>query len=241
MARLLVGLPSLQGNLQKYKERFELLEVRPIDTSVPRVGTLRKWRKSVPPSFVFSVVLPRVIGELAPGRALDEALSTSLEVASALESRCVVLQTPPTVRPTAAHRKRIAALFERIPAEGVVRCWEPSGMWEREDILATARAAGVLAVLDVAREVPPPGAIVYTRLRALGKSSSLSAAAIERVADRLRERREAFVVIEGERAARTSVSLIAAVASTRARTGATTVVRPSVTVPRTLIAEDEEQ
>ena len=58
MARLLVGLPALRGDIQKYKQRFDLVELRPVDTSLPRVTTLRKWRKSVPPGFVFSVVLP---------------------------------------------------------------------------------------------------------------------------------------------------------------------------------------
>ena len=60
MARLLVGLPALQGDLEKYTTRFDLLELRPVDTIVPRPGTLRKWRKLVGPGFVFSIVLPRV-------------------------------------------------------------------------------------------------------------------------------------------------------------------------------------
>jgi uncharacterized protein YecE (DUF72 family) len=239
MARLLVGLPSLQGDIQKYKARFDMVELHPVDASVPRGTTLRKWRKSVPPGFVFSVVLPRVVGELAAGAPLDEALASSLEVAAAVEARCIVLQTPASFRPTAANRKKLAALFERVPPEGVVRCWEPSGIWERDDILATARAAKVVPVLDAAREAPPPGPLVYTRLRALGKSSSLGAAAIERVADRLRGRREVFVIVEGLGAVRIKAELAAALASKRALPAGATLVRPSL--PSTLIAEDEEQ
>ncbi|WP_437963233.1 DUF72 domain-containing protein [Sorangium sp. So ce260] len=241
MARLLVGLPSLKGDIQKYKERFDLVELRPVDTSLPRATTLRKWRKAVPPGFVFSVVLPRVVGELAAGKELDEALSTSLEVAAVLEARCVVLQTPASFRPTASNRKKLAALFERLPAEGVVRCWEPSGIWERDDIVATARAAKVTPVLDVARDAPPPGPIVYTRLRALGKSSSLGAAALERVADRLRGRREVFLVVEGDRAPQIKSQLAASLARKPDRSTASAVVRPSMPMPNTLVAEDEEQ
>src|SRR5580700_8839185 len=111
MARLLVGMPALQGDLETYKERFDMVEIRPLDTSVPRLGTLRKWRKLVPPGFVFSIVLPRVVGELAPGQPLDDALAAALDVAAAVEARCVVLQTPPSVRPTTANKKRLAALF----------------------------------------------------------------------------------------------------------------------------------
>jgi uncharacterized protein YecE (DUF72 family) len=239
MARLLVGLPALQGNLESYQTRFDMVEMRPVDTSVPRVGTLRKWRKSVPPGFVFSVILPRVVGELTLGAALDQALATSLEAAAAVEARCVVLQTPATVRPTAANRKRIAALFERIPPEGTVRCWEPSGMWEREDVLATARSAGVLPIFDAAREQLAPGPIAYTRLRALGHSASLSAAAIERIADRLRKRREAFVIVEGpSEGQRVRAALVAELAKKRERPAGPMVVRPAMPM---LVAEDEEQ
>lgn len=240
MARLVVGLPSLHGDLAKYANRFDLLELRPVDTSVPRPGTLRKWRKSVPPTFVFSVVLPRAVSALAAGPALEEALAASLEVAAAVEARCVVLQTPAEVRPTAANKKKLAALFERIPKEGVVRCWEPAGIWEREEILVTARSLGVLPVLDAAREALPAGPIAYTRLRALGKTAALGSATVERVADRLRKRRESFVVVEGTagEAQRVKTSLTAEVAKKRAATTGATVVRPAMS---TLVAEDEEQ
>ncbi len=239
MARLLVGLPALQGDLEKYASRFDLVELRPVDAALPKPSTLRRWRKTVPPAFVFSVVLPRVVGALAPGAALDEALATSLEVASALEARCVLLQTPAGVRPTATNRKRLAAVFDRIPKEGTVRCWEPAGLWERDEVLATARTLGVLPVFDVAREVPGTGPILYTRLRALGKSTMLGAAALERIAERLRRRREAFVVVEGpNEAARIKQALASELAKKPLRSTGVTVVRPGSS---TLVAEDEEQ
>lgn len=240
MARLLVGLPALQGDLEKYKTRFDLLELRPVDTTVPRPGTLRKWRKLVGPGFVFSVVLPRAVGDLTPGPALDAALAESLEVAAAVEARCIILQTPATVRPTATNRKRLAAVMEKIAPEGIVRCWEAQGMWEREDVLETARAIGALPVLDAARDALPAGPIAYTRLRALGKSAALGSATLDTVADRLRKRREAFVVVDGAsgEAMRVKTALTAALLKTGARTAAPLVIRPSVP---TLIAEDEEQ
>lgn len=239
MARLLVGLPAPQGDLEKYATRFDMVEVRPVDTTVPKPGTLRKWRKTVPPSFVFSVVLPRAVGDLTPGAALDQALAASLEVGAALQARVVVLPTPPEVRPTATNRKRIAAIFDRIPPEGMVRCWEPAGIWEREEVIDFARSIGVLPVFDAAREALGPGPIAYTRLRALGKSATLGQATVERVAERLRKRREAFVVVEGSREAqRVKQALTAALAKMPARAAGVTVVRPAIS---TLVAEDEEQ
>jgi uncharacterized protein YecE (DUF72 family) len=240
MARLLVGLPALQGDLEKYKTRFDLLELRPVDTTVPRPATLRKWRKLVGPSFVFSVVLPKAVGELTPGAALDAALAESLEIAAAIEARCIVLQTPASVRPTATNRKRLAAVFEKIAPEGIVRCWEAQGMWEREDVLETARLIGALPVLDAARDALPTGPIAYTRLRALGKSAALGSATLDKVADRLRKRREAFVIVDGAsgEAMRVKTALNAALAQKGARSAGPLVVRPSAP---TLVAEDEEQ
>lgn len=240
MARLFVGLSALQGDLEKYERRFDLVELRPIDTMIPREGTLRKWRKSVPPTFAFSVVMPRAVGGLAPGKELDEGVVHSLAIAAAVEARCVVVQTPAEVRPTTANKKRLAALFARIPPEGTVRCWEPQGLWEREEIIHTSRELGVVAVLDAARDALVPGPVAYTRLRALGKSVALGTATLDRVADRLRKRREVFVIVEGTRdAQRVKSALSTALAKKRDRASGATVVRPAM--PMQLVAEDEEQ
>ena len=113
-------------------------------------------------------------------------------------------------------------------------------MWEREDIIETARSLEVVPVVDVSRESPPSGALVYTRLRALGKTGSISAAVLDRMADRLRSRREVFLVVERPSdAVRVRTALTEALAKKRPRRTAPTIVRPS-TSPQ-LIAEDEEQ
>lgn len=238
MARLLVGLAALTGDLRKIHERFDMVEVRQSDGEWPKDATLRRWRKSVTPGFVFAVVLPPAVASLAPGAEGEAALVEALHVAALLESRCILLQTPPDVRPTSTNKKRIAALFEKVPSEGTVRCWEASGVWEAEDVITTARAARVLPVLDAAQDSLPSGPIVYTRLRALGKAAA-SARTIERLAAGLRGRREAFVVVEDPKeAAAVRSALPPLVAKARAGGGGPILVRPTMTP---LVAEDEEQ
>jgi uncharacterized protein YecE (DUF72 family) len=237
MARLLVGLAALTGDLQKIHERFDLVEVRSSNGGWPKDATLKRWRKAAPPAFVFSVVLPPQVAALAPGADADAALSDALHVAALLQARCVLLQTPPDVRPTTVNRKRIAALFEKIPAEGTVRCWEASGLWEADDVIATARAATVLPVLDATQDAPPSGPIVYTRLRALGKAAG-SARSLERLAMAVRGRREAFVVAEDPKVAASMRGALPALVKAREQSAGPILVRPAVAP---LIAEDEEQ
>lgn len=238
MARILVGLAALTGDIKKVADRFDLVEARFSGGAWPKDATLRRWRKAAPPAFVFSVVLPPAVASLAGDAAADAALAEALHVAALLEARCILLQTPPDVRPTTANKKKIAALFAKIPAEGTVRCWEPSGVWEPEDVVATARSAKVLPVLDASQETLPTGPLVYTRLRALGKAAA-SPRTMERLSNALRGRREAFVVVEdpGEAAA-VRAALPQHVAKARAAQAGPILVRPSI---QPLVAEDEEQ
>ncbi|MBK8257255.1 MAG: DUF72 domain-containing protein [Polyangiaceae bacterium] len=237
MARLLVGPAAITGDMRTAHERFDIVEVRAGDGAWPKDSTLKRWRKSAPPAFVFTVVLPPRVASLAQGADVDDLLTETLHVAAILQARCVLLQTPPDVRPTAANRKRIAALFEKIPAEGTVRCWEPSGLWEPEDIFATARSARVLPVLDATQEVLPPGAIVYTRVRAMSKAAT-SARGLEKLASSIRGRREAFVVAEDPKVASALRAALPKLVKERAARQGPVLVRQS-TAP--LIAEDEEQ
>src|SRR5258707_3286072 len=100
MARPHVGLATLEGDLERYAEKYDLLELRPGDVAMPKPATLRAWRRKVPPSFVFSVVFPKVVGELKPSAALDQAVEHALAVAREVEARCLVIATPPSIKPT---------------------------------------------------------------------------------------------------------------------------------------------
>ena len=70
-------------------------------------------------------------------------------------------------------------------------------MWTDEDAEATASALGVVLVRDLAEHEPPAGPIVYTRLLALGRNARIGAGIIERVAERIEDAEEAFVIAEG--------------------------------------------
>lgn len=238
MGRILVGQSSLSGTIESYSERFGLVEVTPIEQPLPKGARLRAWRKKAPPGFVFSVVLPRVVGSLAASPEAEGALVEALGAARLLEARAVVLRTPASVRPTSSNKKRIEALLARVPEEGVLRAWEPSGLWERDEAVVFARSIGVACVLDGTQEKLPPGPAVYTRLRDAG-GLRVSSGALDALAKQLAGRREAFVVVEAPRAARAVKKFLAEhVAPPPVRRAAALAQRPPHPA---LIAEDEEQ
>jgi len=207
MARLLVGLPALRGKLERYAKRYDLVEVRPVDTPLPSGTKLGRWRERVPPAFAFSVVLPRVVCELAPGAELDRALRRSLEAARYLQASCLLLATPPSVRPTKRNRGRLAALRERLPADGHVVAWQATGVWEQEEAMEVAATTGWLPVFDAAEEPLAPGPVVYTRISALGRAGRLGADRAAHVARRLAGRRDAYVVVDQAVAGRLRTAL----------------------------------
>ncbi len=239
MTTVHVGLPHLRGALSKYASRFDLLEVRPVDTPLPKPSKLRAWRREVPPSFVFSVLLPGSVAALRGGAAADADLARSLEVAAALEARCIVLQTPTEVSPAEIWRRRLAETLAKLPRDVVHVGWEPRGVWEPTEAADLAKRLGIGVVLDAATQPLGRGSVVYTRIRGIGTSMRLSPTATERARRAFAGRREVFAVIECDAPARTAALLRAPLPTGAAvvRPGAGSVVRPTAM----LSAEDEEQ
>jgi uncharacterized protein YecE (DUF72 family) len=195
-----IGAKDLRGAIDAYAKRFDLLEVKLPTAEHPKLGptpaTLRKWRKAVPPHFEFVVVLGASIGKLRPSPELETDLATALEAITILQSRMVLLPTPAEVTPTQLSRDRIGRLLERLPRDVTQVAWEPRGVWEVEDAAVFAKKSGIALVVDPTRDPIPTGPVAYGRLRALGESRSFGPAALERVADAIGERREAYVIID---------------------------------------------
>jgi uncharacterized protein YecE (DUF72 family) len=195
MTRFHIGAKALQSDIGAYARRFDLLEVAPTAQG-PTLSTLRRWRKSVPPHFEFAVVAGSHIGLLKPGARLDAELDQALEAATALEARCLVVQTPAEVTPAAVWRDRMAKLVKRVPRDVTNLVWEPRGVWEIEDAAVAAKKWGVVLAVDAARDPVPEGPIAYARLRHLGETRSYGSAALERVLRAIGQRRDAYVILE---------------------------------------------
>jgi uncharacterized protein YecE (DUF72 family) len=199
--KLHIGKTSTGPDLARYAARFDLLELR-IDPPAPRGRTLRQWRRSVPEHFAFSLVVPRAVAALDPHALGSGEVEATLSAAEAVTARYFLLQTPASVRPSERTRQRLGELLGRLQPAGLRVAWEPRGIWSEPESERWAEELGVELVRDLSRVDAPSGDVVYTRLLALGDGARLRSSAVERVAERLAGRDEAFVVIEGEGALR---------------------------------------
>jgi len=203
--QLHVGTATLRGNIRAYAHRFDLLELRADRAKLPRNARLKEMASEVPAGFVFSLLLPKRTCAFDTGAEAEQELSRALEAAATLDAGWLVIQTEPSVMPSTRNARMLAALVEKLPRERKI-AWEPRGLWEAEQAERIASDLGLVLVRDVSREPPPPGAELYTRLRALGRSN-LSLSALERTAEAALDYDVCCVVMEGDGAVRAAKSL----------------------------------
>jgi uncharacterized protein YecE (DUF72 family) len=242
--RLHIGARDLKGEVSAYAKRFDLLEVRGLDAASQRLApsdaTLRRWRKAVGPQFEFSVVSGPGLSKLKAGDALESELATLLKTVTLLEARVIVIATSPDVTPSKLWRDRLAKLLERLPRDASSVVWEPSGLWEIEDAADQAKKWEIAVAVDPARDAMPPGPVAYGRLRAAGGTRAFSTTSLQKVADTIGERRDAYVVFETTGALKEGKILRALVRQAKAgkRGGLGRLIRPK---GAPLSVSDDEQ
>ena len=194
---LFVGQASLQGDIARYAQHFNLLELHTEPGRLPKPAGLRKWVESAGEGFAFSL---RVQAKLwsADAAAADSVIDYVHTVAATLKPAVYLLQTPATATPTARNKERIAALCERLRRPEIMLAWEPRGIWQAEELEELAESLEVLLVRDLSRnEDVALGSTVYTRLLALGDATHVRGGVAYDVAEKLAECERAFVVMEG--------------------------------------------
>jgi len=244
-----IGAKQLRGAVATYAKRFDLLEVRVAvaresgesdAVASPGLATLRRWRRSVPPSFDFAVVGGSLLARVRSGDDAERELEAARAAIDVLHARCFVLRTPPEVTPAAIWRERIAKLASRFPRDVTHFVWEPGGVWEMQDAAVLARACNVVLAVDPAREDVPMGPTAYLRLRALGATRSFGTPALERIVAAVGSRRDVFAIIETDSAlveAKRLRSLVRRTRSTGAG-GSPKSLRPRV---GGIVVRDDEQ
>ncbi|HEY2406813.1 MAG TPA: DUF72 domain-containing protein [Polyangiaceae bacterium] len=202
--RLRIGRHALEGDIARYAQHFDFLEVASDARNLPRLTRLAEWRAAVPEAFSFSVRLPKLVCELTSN---DADVGMTLRIADALGASWLLVQTPSQVGPSPRARERLKALFARLAGPDRRIAWESRGVWEDEQAEEFAAEHGVHVVRDLLQADPPAGSLVYTRLLALGAGVQLRPSATAQLAEVLSEYDEAIVVIEGHNAQQAAKTL----------------------------------
>jgi len=236
-----IGAKELRGAIAAYAKRFNLLELRVTLGSpahpeapgfTPTLATLKRWRKSVPPTFDFAVVAGPALSRVKASETADRELEAARAAVDALQARCFVLRTPADVTP--------APVWRDVPHDVTHFVWEPSGVWEVETAAAQAREWGIVLAVDPARDLVPAGPVAYLRMRALGETRAFGPIALERIVRAVGTRRDVFAIVETDSALTEAKRLRQLVKSARAAApvgGGARLVRPRGGI----VVRDDEQ
>ncbi len=199
---LFVGQSALQGDIARYAKSFNLLELLAEPGRLPKPAGLAKWVESAGADFAFTLRLSARVWDADPAE-LEQVLGYAARVRQAVSACVCVLQTPASATPTSRNKQRLGTLCGELERLGTTLAWEPRGVWEPEEMVATSQALGLLLVRDLSREPEAPvGSVVYTRLLALGDAGHVKASAAHDVAELVASCEQAYVILEGTGARR---------------------------------------
>ena len=186
-----VGLCGASMALSSYTHSFQVLEVQQTFYEPPQEATLRRWRASVPAEFEFVVKAWQLITHEARSstyRRLRTVLTdderaevgafrwtpvtqrawrTTLDCAEVLGASSVLLQCPPSFRPTADNIVRLRAFVARADRPAGLRVlWEPRGAWPDDVVTALCTDLDLVHAADpfLRRSLTP---LAYYRLHGI--------------------------------------------------------------------------
>lgn len=121
--------------VQAFADFFDLVEVNKTFYDLPQVNTAEKWRRlarEVNENFKFTVKASKTIthkDRFSSDKSVNK-FSEVKEIARALESELILLQTPPSFGPDEENREDLERFFAEIDREDFSLAWEPRGDWE---------------------------------------------------------------------------------------------------------------
>jgi uncharacterized protein YecE (DUF72 family) len=189
---LKIGCCGFPVGKQKYYEKFKVVEVQQTFYQPPKLETARKWRLSAPEGFEFTVKAWQLIthdsssptyrrlrtklsaaqkkgcGSFRPTDEVFKAWEETEKIASALKSRVIVFQCPPSFNPTGKNRDNLKNFFKTIKRKKYRFGWEPRGDWEEKDIKNLCGELDLIHCVDPFKGKALYGDIRYFRLHGIG-------------------------------------------------------------------------
>ena len=190
-----------EDRLRAYARHFRFVEVNSTFYQMPRLKTVRSWRRRVPRDFVFSVKCNRIATHEHGLRPCEETFRT-LEgmsmVCRLLRSDMLVLQTPPSLKVDEDKINEVSTILKNANLEHIQMFWEARTPLNAEMFHKMGREMvdeGIVPVVDLSKEEPVSDSkIVYSRLFGHG-SPWFSDETIEKIRRRVSETRAERVIL----------------------------------------------
>jgi uncharacterized protein YecE (DUF72 family) len=104
------------------------------------------------------------VGHFERSRWTDEAWERTDAVARATGAQAVVLQTPPSFKPSGEHAMRLENFVAHAMRPGLALAWEwAPGAWPERKAIVLCEQIGAVPVVDPTRSAIPEGELVYLR------------------------------------------------------------------------------
>lgn len=183
---------------KKYYAEYRTVEVQQTFYDPPGTSTLSGWRQEAPPGFIYNIKAWQVVSHTSKSptwrkirRRLQGSLENygllrlteenmwgwrvTLEAATALDARVIVVQTPSSYGYSLDNMENTRRFFAwaTIEAGNRIVGWEPRGSWheKREAIESIVCSTNIVHVVDPLRYSPVVcrgQKILYFRLHGLG-------------------------------------------------------------------------
>ena len=157
--------------LRAYSKIFRFVEVNSTFYSIPKISTVRSWRRRVPADFSFSVKCNGIATHVHELRGVDETLRilrAMITICRLLRSDMLVVQTPFKVAVDEEKIGEASKTLSIVSDENIDVYWEARSVdypEKRVELQGQMLEHGLHPVVDLSREDPPKNADqIYSRL-----------------------------------------------------------------------------
>lgn len=188
------GYGNIKGGLKKYVTMFNVVELQSTFYNLPKIQTAKKWlqiARSINPNFEFTLkawqgithppdsptwkrskIKPdKDMGFLKPTERNFSSWKKIIDIAKALESRFIIVQTPPSFEPNEININNMKIFFSSIDRDNFIIGWDPRGTWRDKpsEIMKLCNELNLVHVVDPFRTLPLSElSQVYFRLHGIG-------------------------------------------------------------------------
>lgn len=187
-----IGTCGFRSTKEEYAKKFSVVEVQHTFYQPPQIGTLERWRETVPKNFEFALKAWQLItheaksptfkrlkknltdaekadaGRFKPTETVAAAWETTLACAEALQAKIVLFQCPASFRQTAENIENLEKFFGSIERGKLNFAWEPRGDWDGKTVKSLCEKLNLWHAVDPFSRPTETPAKCYYRLHGRG-------------------------------------------------------------------------